>query len=527
MGLFDGLVTQVASRFNLGDRAGPLLTALLGLVTDSGGGGLTGFLERLRRGGLGEQVNSWVGTGPNAPVSTELMHLALGNDSLDRVSASAGVAPGPGRAAMAYLIPKVIDLLTPGGTVPAGLPAGVGDYLSGASAAGGAAMAGARDAMRSAGSGIGSVAAGGSSGLRKLVPVLLVLLLVFLGYRMLGRRAPATVPLGTDTTAMARMEPATGAGADSAAEPTTTGMSPSAEPAAAVEGAMKKASAALAALPAGYSASQLVEALNLNIINFAPGKAEIPPQSSDILDQSGKAIAGAPAGTVLEIGGHTDNTGRPEANDALSARRAAAVREYLVRQGVKPATLVAKGYGASKPVSDNSTADGWFQNRRFEFTVVKLPQPRVATGCRLRTRRRHRASRAATGSARWRFHDPSPAGMVPSGACAGDTVRHAEETGTGAADGMDRPSPATRSLGRTGRDGVPGELRMGHRGAPLPPRAPRGGHRRPKGRRRGGSRGEDPRLRCLRPSRRERGLAQAPYDRAGRRGLAGTSRAPG
>ena len=372
MGPFDGLVAQVASRFHLGDRAGPLVTALLGLVTDSGQGGLAGFLDRLRRGGLGEQVNSWVGTGPNAPVSTEQMELALGTDALDRVSATAGVAPGPGRAALAYLIPKLVDLLTPGGTVPAGVPDGIESYLSGVTAAGGAAMAGAREAVRGAGAGIGSAAATGSGGLRKLVPVLLVLLLAFLGYRWLGHReARGGEPLGTDTTAMARVEPSAGTGADSTAEPGDDAAAPAADPAAAVEGAIKRTSAALAGLPPGYSADQLVEALNLNIINFASGKADIPAQSRVILDQSAKAIAGAPAGTVLEIGGHTDNSGRPQANEALSARRAAAVRDYLIRQGVKPTTLVAKGYGAGKPVADNGTADGRFRNRRIEFTVTK------------------------------------------------------------------------------------------------------------------------------------------------------------
>ncbi|MEP6687939.1 MAG: YidB family protein [Gemmatimonadales bacterium] len=71
MGLFDGLGTELSSRFGLGDKAGPLLSALLSLITDSDKGGLAGFLDRLRRGGLGDQVASWVGTGTNATVAPE------------------------------------------------------------------------------------------------------------------------------------------------------------------------------------------------------------------------------------------------------------------------------------------------------------------------------------------------------------------------------------------------------------------------------------------------------------------------
>jgi outer membrane protein OmpA-like peptidoglycan-associated protein/uncharacterized protein YidB (DUF937 family) len=367
--MFDELVADLANRFNLGDRAGPLLAATLGLLTDSRTGGLAGFIQRLRRGGLGQQVSSWVGTGPNEPVTPEQIDQSLGADTVDRVASLAGVPPGTSRTALAFLVPKVIDLLTPEGTVPVGVPPALAAYLGGTAGAGSAAVAGARDAVRSAG--VSAAAATGSSGLRKLVPAVLVLLLVFFGYRMLGRRTVAIEPGTTDTTAMAPAEPAGGAINDSTAEPTNEAVEHVTDTKAAVVGAMKKASAALAELPAGYSAAQLVEALNLNIINFASGASDVPAESRGILDQSAKAIAGAPAGTVLEIGGHTDNTGRPAANEALSARRAVAVRAYLLRQGVSADRLRAKGHGANQPIADNATDAGRFHNRRIEFTVVK------------------------------------------------------------------------------------------------------------------------------------------------------------
>ena len=79
----------------------------------------------------------------------------------------------------------------------------------------------------------------------------------------------------------------------------------------------------------------------------------------------------APAGTRVEIGGHTDNTGDAAANLKLSEDRANAVRTKLVDLGVPADLLTSKGYGDTKPVADNSTDDGRAKNRRMEFTVVR------------------------------------------------------------------------------------------------------------------------------------------------------------
>ena len=132
---------------------------------------------------------------------------------------------------------------------------------------------------------------------------------------------------------------------------------------------VQRASAALASLKPGYTARDLVTALNLNVINFPTGSAQIPPDSMNYLNHVALAIKAAPSGTVLEIGGHTDNTGDSGANMALSQQRADAVRNYLVQQGVPSAMLVTKGYGDTKPVASNDTDEGKFRNRRIEFTI--------------------------------------------------------------------------------------------------------------------------------------------------------------
>ena len=88
------------------------------------------------------------------------------------------------------------------------------------------------------------------------------------------------------------------------------------------------------------------------------------------------ASAGSPGGAAatlpdqkVEIGGHTNNVGAEEDNQALSQRRADKVMQYLVREGVAAARLSAVGYGAKKPIASNDTDEGQAQNRRIEFVL--------------------------------------------------------------------------------------------------------------------------------------------------------------
>src|ERR1041385_5343845 len=71
----------------------------------------------------------------------------------------------------------------------------------------------------------------------------------------------------------------------------------------------------------------------------------------------------------LEIDGFTDNKGTPEYNMTLSDKRAKAVRDFLVSQGVSTDAVTTKGFGESNPVATNATAAGRQQNRRVELVV--------------------------------------------------------------------------------------------------------------------------------------------------------------
>lgn len=75
---------------------------------------------------------------------------------------------------------------------------------------------------------------------------------------------------------------------------------------------------------------------------------------------------------MLEISGHTDNTGTARDQQALSLLRAAAVAEFLEGQGIQPARFVSEGRADAQPLGDNATPQGRRLNRRVELRIVPL-----------------------------------------------------------------------------------------------------------------------------------------------------------
>lgn len=105
---------------------------------------------------------------------------------------------------------------------------------------------------------------------------------------------------------------------------------------------------------------------------FATGRAVILPGAQSQLNQVADALK-SQAEHHFSVEGHTDNQGTDKINDELSLRRANAVREYLVVRGVAPTAISATGFGSSRPIGDNKTAEGRAMNRRVEIVVDKQP----------------------------------------------------------------------------------------------------------------------------------------------------------
>jgi len=104
-------------------------------------------------------------------------------------------------------------------------------------------------------------------------------------------------------------------------------------------------------------------------ILFDTGSGVIKPESAPTL-RSILALLNEDPGLKFAIEGHTDDQGGPKVNGPLSERRAAAVKAWLVKQGIDGGRLTSKGLGQSKPIDSNETAEGRANNRRVEFVKI-------------------------------------------------------------------------------------------------------------------------------------------------------------
>jgi outer membrane protein OmpA-like peptidoglycan-associated protein/uncharacterized protein YidB (DUF937 family) len=329
MGTYASILAEAGNQFGLSSsKATSLFSGLMSLINETPGG-LSAILDRLRKSGLGETVSTWLTGGTAPPVSGSILESVFGHDPIDRIASKTGLSFSTAASALGFMLPGIVQRLTPGGVVPMKLPS---DALAFASSATSTVAAGARQAAYATESAVKQ-----SHAPRWLWPVLALLGVFLLGYWLWPSHRTAD-------NAVFNLEQQ-------------------------VRLAGQKAAAALGALKPGFTAQDLVSAVNLNVINFASGSAQIPADQTDFLNKVALAIKSAPAGTVLEIDGYTDNTGDPAANLQLSQQRADAIRLYLVQQGVNPNALLGKGYGDTQPIATNATEEGKFRNRRIEFTV--------------------------------------------------------------------------------------------------------------------------------------------------------------
>jgi outer membrane protein OmpA-like peptidoglycan-associated protein len=104
----------------------------------------------------------------------------------------------------------------------------------------------------------------------------------------------------------------------------------------------------------------------LDGITFRLNSADILPSSQQTLQRALQTLRDNPRVRV-EVAGHTDDLGKPDYNQRLSEARAGAVVSWLISQGIEPARMMARGYGATQPKAANDSEPNRAKNRRIEF----------------------------------------------------------------------------------------------------------------------------------------------------------------
>jgi uncharacterized protein YidB (DUF937 family) len=133
MGLLDSVLGAALGGGNNagGGTQGALLNAVIGMLSQGGGaagglGGLGGLVSKFTQGGMGDVVNSWVGTGQNMPVSADQISNVLGGDMIGNLAKQLGMNQGDIAGQLSQMLPGVVDKLTPNGQIPQGDVGGMG-----------------------------------------------------------------------------------------------------------------------------------------------------------------------------------------------------------------------------------------------------------------------------------------------------------------------------------------------------------------------------------------------------------------
>jgi uncharacterized protein YidB (DUF937 family) len=116
MGLLDSVAGMLGGNAQGGPQSGALLQQVIQMLA---GGGLGGLTQSFERAGLGQIINSWIGTGQNLPISPEQLQQVLGQGKIGQLAQSLGLEPHEVTGQLSQLLPHVVDKATPDGQVPA------------------------------------------------------------------------------------------------------------------------------------------------------------------------------------------------------------------------------------------------------------------------------------------------------------------------------------------------------------------------------------------------------------------------
>jgi outer membrane protein OmpA-like peptidoglycan-associated protein/uncharacterized protein YidB (DUF937 family) len=354
--MFDALIREAASRFGLGDKAGPLVQMLLAYMTNSSTGGLTGFMDKFKGAGLGALASSWLGGGSSAQAITpsQIENVFGGAGGLlGSLTSKLGIGAPAASSALSFLLPAVIGKLTPGGSIPTSIPSDVMGFIGGAKdmlGSGAASLAGGAAATAGA-----AKAAGG--GLMKWLPwaiaaaVAAVVLTQCMGKSSApapAAKAPAPAPVAAT--------PAPAPAPAPAASPAPTAAATSAAVATAVADAIPTGAGVIA---------QMLNGIPSLKVYFDTGKTDL---SGEFAEKS-KALAAylkANAGAKAVVSGYNDPTGNAAANAELSKNRAKAVAAGLKAAGVADDAVLLE-----KPADTTGTGGSNAEARRVEVNIRK------------------------------------------------------------------------------------------------------------------------------------------------------------
>jgi uncharacterized protein YidB (DUF937 family) len=121
MGLLDELTSQVlggggATAGGAAPSTANIAEAVLGMM--QGHGGLGGLAQVFQQKGLGDMMNQWVSTGPNPPMTADQAHTVFGPSQIGEIARKLGINPQMAAAAIAAVLPMIIDHMTPHGRLP-------------------------------------------------------------------------------------------------------------------------------------------------------------------------------------------------------------------------------------------------------------------------------------------------------------------------------------------------------------------------------------------------------------------------
>lgn len=367
-GIDDGLLNNVAGIFTSGNRD---------MLTNSGNSLLGSLFGGSKLGTLANIIGKVSGLGGGASSSLLSMIAPIAIGMLKRHVMSKGMnAVGLG------------NLL--GGQKEHLTKAASPDMLSflGLSAGGGSSS---RDRVtstakqtttRATGAATEAAASGGGL-LKKLLPLLLLGILGFLGWTMFGKGCAGDAMDATKNAANKAVETTKNVAdktADAAKATANKAVDATKATAAAAADVVKKG-ADFFKFEKGSTAANFADFLtnpNANLsrtfildkVEFDTGKSSLRASSQAQLSNISRILK--EYGTVnIELQGHTDNTGNAAANTKLSQARAEAVKAFLGTKGIKVNRMGAKGFGSSKPRAKNDTAENRQKNRRTEIRVTK------------------------------------------------------------------------------------------------------------------------------------------------------------